>query len=133
MREQCSVFWTELNHILMKSRMSRDLLCPQQLAATLMPKYKTDINIKHLSDLTIRTAALSLECLLCPPLSPSPTDKVVPLGVQVSLVGEAALHHVKAQRVAGPQRGHAPAQRAVPLPHQGTCTLRTSAQLENTQ
>jgi len=58
------------------------------------------------------------------------TDKVVPLGVEVGLVGEAALHHVEAQRVAGPQRGHTPAQRAVPLPHQGAHALRTSAQLE---
>ena len=62
-----------------------------------------------------------------------PTDKVVPLGVEVGLVGEAALHHVEAQRVAGPQRGHAPAQRAVPLAHQGPGALRTGAQLENTQ
>lgn len=60
------------------------------------------------------------------------TDKVVPLGVEVGLVGEAALHHVEAQRVAGPQHGHTPAQRAVPLPHQGAHALRTSAQLEKT-
>lgn len=32
-----------------------------------------------------------------------PTNKIVPLCAQVGLIGQAALHHVKTQRVTGAQ------------------------------
>lgn len=64
-------------------------------------------------------------------LSPLPTNEVIPFGFQVGLIGQAALHHVKAQGVAGPQSGEASTQRAVPLTHQTTHTLRICSQLKN--
>lgn len=63
------------------------------------------------------------------PPAASPTDEVVPLGVQVGLIRQAAFHHVEAQRVAWPQGGQAAAQGAVPLTHQPADTLRVGSQL----
>lgn len=51
------------------------------------------------------------------------THQVLPLGAEVGLVGQAALHHVQAVVVAGPHAGHAPAVRAVHQLHDGTGAL----------
>lgn len=58
------------------------------------------------------------------------TNEIVPLSVQIGCIGQAALHHVEAEGVAGAQGGHASTQWAVPLTHQGTHTPCTSTQLE---
>lgn len=51
------------------------------------------------------------------------THQVLPLGVEVCLVGQAALHDVQAVVVARPHAGHAPAVRAVHQLHDGTSAL----------
>lgn len=59
-----------------------------------------------------------------------PTNEIVPFVVQVSLIGQAALHHVEAESVAGLHGGHSSTQGAVPLTHQPTHTLRIGCQLK---
>lgn len=51
------------------------------------------------------------------------THEVLPLGVQVCLVGQAALHDVQAVVVAWLHIGHAPAVRAVHQLHDGASAL----------
>lgn len=60
----------------------------------------------------------------------NPTDEIVPFVVQVSLIGQAALHHIEAERVAGLQGGHSSTQGAVPLTHQPTDTLLIGCHLQ---
>lgn len=60
-----------------------------------------------------------------------PTNEIVPFVVQVGLIGQAALHHVEAESVAGLQGGHSSTQWAVPLAHQPTDTLRIGCQLKH--
>ena len=58
------------------------------------------------------------------------TDKVLPLGVQVSLVGQAALHDVGAVVGAGFDGGEAATVGAVNQLHQGLRALWTQRDLE---
>lgn len=62
-----------------------------------------------------------------------PTNEIVPFVVQVSLIGQAALHHIEAERVAGLQGGHSSTQGAVPLTHQPADALRIGCQLKYNQ
>lgn len=58
------------------------------------------------------------------------TDQVLPLWVQVGLVGQTALHHVGAVVGAGFDRGGATAVRAINQLHQGFHTLWTERDLK---
>lgn len=57
------------------------------------------------------------------------TDEVLPLGVQVGLVGQAALHDIGAVAGAGFDQGHAATVRAIDQLHEGLRTLGAQGNL----
>ena len=101
-----------------------------------MSPSKSRLHYSHSTQLPVRTPP-TFQLLTCKKLPVHPTDrrrsltdKLVPLLVELAVVGQAAFRHVQTEAVAGLDAWHAPARAALAHLHQRAVTAGRHVHLQ---